>query len=492
VSICNSAKSLLLSLCILASNSFLPVHAEKLNKVSLNEELKLEPIKIQDFFYKAHIEKSNYQPLTLDSVHKEPILITLADVLEQAVANNLNLNIAKFDSKIAKWRFWEQFSENLPSFTMNVSKFNQEGTFFINPQLQGPIDQNIAQTNLEFRHRIFNGGTTLFMTIAENYYKKAVKFDEQSSYNQTLLNSVTLYNNLLSSKLSIIAQLKLLKSNQTNYERSLKLFKLGTGTKLDTLLAKASVENAQTALTQAEAQFRNSEIELAKHLYLPLNTAFEVNELNPNELTASLKKIELNEFLDTAFSNNPAIQSQLALRKNALHQGIAKVGNFLPKVDIYYRKGYNGTEFSNLNNIDTLGVDASLEVGRNMGLGHISDLMASKNMIDKAKLQYSQQLQTIEESLRKAFVEYQQASSALTSYKAELESSKEALRLSKLRYDNGLGLFTELIEQEKEFTDASVAYIKSIANLNNSKAKLSYNMGTINLDELLAYDLTKK
>ena len=60
--------------------------------VKLKSDYVLDNIAIDDFFYKAHIE-TNFYPIKLDTSFKSPIEIGLEEILEQSIANNINLNI---------------------------------------------------------------------------------------------------------------------------------------------------------------------------------------------------------------------------------------------------------------------------------------------------------------------------------------------------------------------------------------------------------------
>ena len=89
--------------------------------VIIEQELRLNPILSQEFkpikfeklFFKGKIEANNFDPISLDVDFVKPSELSLEEVLEESILNNLDLSIAKLDSKIAKWQFWEKFSDNL-------------------------------------------------------------------------------------------------------------------------------------------------------------------------------------------------------------------------------------------------------------------------------------------------------------------------------------------------------------------------------------------
>ena len=456
----------------------------ELPEVSLKSEYVLDNINIDEFFYKAHIEQ-NFYPIKLDTSFKAPVEIGLEEVLEQAIANNINLNIAKLDSKIAKWEFWKQFSENLPDFTMGLGNRNLDGTFYINSRVQGQIDENIASNNLRIQHRLFDGGTTLFLTLAEKHYKKATELQEKEIYNQTLLNSVKFYNNLLNSQLKLSTAAKAIENANTNLDLSTKFYEAGTGTKLDQLLAKAELAQFQKNLIDNEAAFRNAEIDLAEHLKLNLDKPLQIKNEKIRVFKLVPDDISIEEFLDHAFKDNPLILKSMALKEAAIKEGLSKIGNVLPKLDIYADRSGNGNEFNNLFHTTTLAFNLNVLVGENLGLGNFSEIAKAKVEIQRAKLALEQEQIRIEKELRKAYIKFQQAKSSIDAINKELEATEEALRLAKLRYKSGIEIFANLLEKETAYFEAQSKYIDSINSYNNSQAEIAYFMGKINFTDLL-------
>lgn len=453
-------------------------------EVNLKSEYVLDNIKIDDFFYKAHIETSFY-PIKLETSFKEPFEIGLAEVLEQAIANNINLNIARLDSKIAKYKFWKQFSDNLPDFTFGLGNRNIDGTFYLNSRVQGSIDQNIASNNVRLEYRAFNGGTTLFLTLAERFYKKATELQEQEVYNKTLLDSIVYYNNLLSSQLRLATGAKALESAKSNLNLASKFFEAGTGTKLDQLLASAELAKFQKSLIDSEASFRNSEIDLSQHLKLNLDNALQIKNEKIRVFNLIPDTLTMEEFLNTAFIKNPQIQKSMALKQASVKEGLSRIGNLLPKLDLYAERSGNGSEFNNLFHTNTLAFNLNFKMGENLGVGNMSDLAKAKLEIKRAKLALEQEKIRIEKELRKSYIKFQQAKSSIDAINKELEASEEALRLAHLRYRNGIEVFSNLIQKESSYYNAESKYIDSINAYNNAQAEIAYYMGDINITDLL-------
>jgi outer membrane protein TolC len=132
-----------------------------------------------------------------------------------------------------------------------------------------------------------------------------------------------------------------------------------------------------------------------------------------------------------------------------------------------------------------LGFDASYSIGDGLGLTAFTKAMESKTKVQKAKLEYARELQGIEMGLRASYINLQKSRSIVYASQKELQSAQEAVRLSKIRYQNGLEIFANLIEKEKELIQAELSLINSTANYNVAQAELAYNMGIIEVKNIL-------
>jgi len=272
---------------------------------------------------------------------------------------------------------------------------------------------------------------------------------------------------------------------KANLDLSSKFFNAGTGTKLDQMIATAELAKFQKNLIDSEAAFRTSEIDLAQHLRINLDSALQIRNEKIRVFNLVQENLSIEEFLETALKKNPQILKSLATKEAAIKEGLSKVGNLLPKLDIYADKSGNGGEFNNLFHTTTLAFNVNVKVGENLGLGNFSDIAKAKLDIKKAKLVLEQEQTRIEKELRKAYIKFQQAKSSIDAINKELEASEEALRLAKLRYRNGIEVFANLIQKESSYFNAQSKYIDSINAYNSSQAEIAYFMGSINVSDLL-------
>lgn len=444
-------------------------------------------IRLQDIYYQPHLD-TGYLPIKLEASLTEPISVDLEYVLVRALEDNINLNISREAATAAKWKFWQQFSNMLPDFTLAARKRDMDGTFFLNTGFQKAINETQAQTQFRVSYRAFSGGKTSFLTIAENFYRSAANEDEQEEYNKVLLKSLEYYNNLLRDQVKLAAKLKALEQAQANFDIARKFYKAGTGTKFDTLQAEARLARAQQDMIEQEAGFRMAEINLAEHLNLPLLTplhAIENGSTGIAKLTLVDEKLTIDDFMASARKNNPRIAAALKRKRAAAQETIARAGDFLPKLDLYADISSAGEDFSSLNRMTSLGFETSLELGKGSGLNTSAAVMMARANARKAKLLYEQEQQRIEKELRLAFLNFEKAKSTLYAAETELIASREALNLSRLRYENGLEVLASVVKRESDLADIQTKTIDSIANYNLAQAQILYLMGTISVKVLL-------
>jgi outer membrane protein TolC len=452
------------------------------------DALEFDKVQIEELFYKKHLN-TDFSPIKTDANLKNTVEISISDILATSIENNLNLKMAKQNSKAAKWQFVDSFANMLPDLQLYAAKQKRDGTFYLNSNFQGAIDETISSAGLRLNYRAFNGGASSFLAMAQKYYKKSIEAKEKSSYNLTLLDSVTFYLKLLSANASLNTELKALERAKTNYDLALQYLDSGSGTKFDLLQADASLAKAQEALIIAEANLRKSQIDLAQHLNLPLDRAFKLAKYKIEKIDLIDNNIQFEDFLSSSFANNPDIKSALEHKKAVAKENLAKNSLFLPSLDLYFDVSGTGQEWTELYGVTTLGLSANYNIGEGLGLNALSQKIKAKALYEKAKLEYEQEKQNIEKALRIAYINFQRSKSILEASQKSYKASQEAYRLSLLRYKNGIEIFADLLDHQTDLTKAQLVLITATIDYNISQARLLYDMGEINPQQILASGL---
>jgi outer membrane protein len=450
----------------------------------ISDPISVSDINIEELFYQKHLN-TEYDPIKLEASLTIPIDITIEDILAKAIENNLNLKIAKQNSKAAKWRFWNKFGDLLPDFSMNLSKQKRKGTFYLNDNFTAPIDQTIATAGLRMNYRAFNGGTPTFLALSEKYFREATNEKEQSQYNVTLLDSVALYLDLLKSQASLNTSLKSLERAKVNHDLAALYLKAGNGTKFDLMQADARMARAQQDLIIQEANFRNAEINLSEHLNIALNSALKISSDSVHKVKLIDEDMPIEDFLKTSFQNNPDIKAALKTKLAVAKQSLSTAGAFMPTLDLYFDVSGTGAELNDLFRVTTLGFDLNYNIGEGLGFNAVAKNLESRVNLQKSQLEYLREVQRIEKALRKAYLSYQTAKSLIQATEKEYLASEESYRLSQLRYKNGIGIFANLLDREADLNQAQLNLIKATTEFNLSQVRLAYDMGTITTKQII-------
>lgn len=455
-----------------------------IKEVATSDSALTRKVDLETIFYKNPFQDNKFPMIKLEASLMEPIEIGLEEAIAKAIENNINLNIAREDSIVAKWDFWKQFSEMLPDFSYNLQGTEFDGSFFFSPEAQQPIDTTQVRSNFRIDYRAFSGGTKSFLTWAQKHYRKAIQLNEEQQLNQTIFDTVVFFNELMKQQASLASRMSVLAEAKIDYDSAKKFLDAGLGTKYDLFQAEARYARAEQQLIEQQAGFREAEILFAEHLNIPLTAPLKVDELKFKKINLVDDSITIDNFIETAEENNPRIKSALANKKGAYREALSKVGEFLPKLDLFADFGGTGQRVSNLVGLDTLGFLMTIDLGKGSGLSPTAEVLRARASAKRAKLAYEKEKIAIEKDLRLAFLNFEKAKSLIGASQEELKAAREGLRLARLRYKNGVGVMNEVITRQKELSEAEISLITSLAEYNNSQAEMAFQMGTINVDSL--------
>ncbi len=427
----------------------------------------------------------NKKVIKLEINNFDPTAITLSTLVYEAVKKNLDLQLSQEQTREAKWNFWQQFSKALPDIAANLGMQHLDGTFFLNSRLQAPVDESQSFARLNMNWRAFNGGNTTMLILAQKYFKKVADENRLNQLNLTILESVSLYHDLLQAQSALASRKKAYEEAEANLQLTKSHFEIGTGTYYAFLQTKARQAFAKQQLLLQEAEFRKAQINIARLLNADLETPYIIEQEKIKELKIIDPTIEFSEFKKIALDKNPLIKQALYNEKAFRRSNYASFGQFLPKVDLYLNQNAIGPDFGSLNNVTTAGFQMNLEFGKGVGLFSAAEIGRTKSKLNQAKIQHINTILNIEAELRSAFLDYEAAKSNIVEAREQLKASTEALRLSHFRYENGIEIINNLVENETALSNAEVNIIASVTNYNNAQARLAYLMGNINIQDIL-------
>lgn len=266
-----------------------------------------------------------------------------------------------------------------------------------------------------------------YITFADTQMKQMEKNRELLLKGIEIETKSLYYNVLLAEKTIEINQAKLNKANEQLRVVNLK-FNNGSATKAEVLNAEMAVQQAKTDLDSAMDDLNTANLDLLNKLDLPFDTKFNLKD---TELTyVPTVEIDLNASIEKAKLERPEILIAL----NNLE---------LQKIETHAYTAY-----------------------------YTSNLRQNKAAVEKlkdAELNVPQAYEDVELDVRKSYLNLVKAERALVNMDKTVELAKEAARINRLLYDNGMATSLDVLSADTNLSQAEIGRYQMLAAYNINK-----------------------
>jgi outer membrane protein TolC len=190
-------------------------------------------------------------------------------------------------------------------------------------------------------------------------------------------------------------------------------------------------------------------------------------------------EIEEMSFLGEAYANNPLIKLRklgVDLKKWAIEQ--AKSG-WYPNINANGNYNYTSNRFDDMINPrhDNWNVGIT-------GTVSIFDGMSTKAKVDEARARYSQEIlsqenvvEQVARDIKQGCLNMREAHAIILAQKDNLQEAKEALRISYISYDNGVGINLDVIDSQTALGQVERNLASGIYDYLVAQAYLDRTMG---------------
>ncbi len=409
-------------------------------------------------------EKSNKPFISHQEIEKIILNNQELKSLENLVSSasfNLSSQIAKrypsldFQANgLPKYVSGKKYSGNSP--TLKTSQFTANPSLNIKWDLIEPIrvseikiakeNYKIAENNYEIKKK------DLIQEARIRYHKYQKSNQEIQNKRETLDLSITSLNNA-------IAKLD-----------------AGIGTKFEVLEAEAQLSRDKQSLNEKKIEHEINKISLKE--ILNIKETFETNEV---QNLIGFWNHRLNKNIKEGLDKNLSLKNlllQKSIKKNQANSFLAQ-----NKPNIYISNTFSSTfskgdslsteidpEESGSNYTNTISLNFAWSIfngGQNKKSykSKIADAKAEENAYQNLK-------NILTTNISKAYLNLKLNEEKIISSLKEIESSKESVRLSRLRYDVGISTLKDVLVRQSELSNAKSKNINAIYNYN------------LNLDEL--------
>lgn len=408
-------------------------------------------------------------------------LLTLKDCIQLAAKNSRILKIIQHEEAIAEADTFFARSKMLPDVNANLSytSLAHQPAAIFGIQTVPLSEKNYFSYSLSIQQILYDFRENAARYGASKAILNTKKLDTERVRNIILLDVITLYFDLLEAeKLLLVAQ-KEVDRFETHLIDARNLYEAGVITKNDLLQAEVKISDAKQKLLSAKNYRELIASRLNNAILRPLTAEIEVTD-NYGITSDTLE-------IDREFAWAKAEKNRLELAiidetlKSLDFKQTAKRSEYFPH--FFVRGGYDYTE--NRYQVHEGNWSLLLGMGINLFQGGSTraELMKIENQKLKLKEQRNKLIDEIRLEVKKYLLDTRNAKERVTVTKDSVLQAEENLRINKLKYEEGIGTATDVVDAVTLLTIAETNYYRALYDMRRAEASLLYSMG-INLLEV--------
>ncbi len=414
--------------------------------------------------------------------------LTLKRVIEDTLKNNLELQASLDQVKALEkeyesakgllfpnLKFEEIFTRtDIPAYVL-FTKLNQERITpadFTPNNLNDPKAVSNFETKLSLEVPIWMGGKIRSFKRIAFLRLRAEKENFKRTEEKVIFQA---YETFLKASLAMSA-IKVAQKNFEDAKEHLRIaqksYETGTALFSDVLKAKVFVSKAKEKLTEAE----NNYLTALKALSLLANTNYEGLSVRPLESCPSLN---LEELKAKALENREDLKAVQEFKKIMKESYRASLGDLFPQVAgfVSYSLYDKDVPFGSDGKGYMFGLSLSLNF--NTGLSQLKKAESFK--LKERALEKRENLlrKAILFEVERAFLDYKTALASLKSAEDRIRSAEEAVRILKVRYENGMARMVDLLDAQAQLEIARFDYAQALYRCNLAYGKALFEAGVI-------------
>jgi outer membrane protein TolC len=407
-------------------------------------------------------------------------ILTLSEGLKYLIENNRSMKIAQKEESIYEANTILARAALLPEIDASASFTKQA----YQPAAKFGL-QTVPLSEKDFLHYSINIQQTLF-DFKGNYSKfqaskvilNTKRYDTLRIKNMVSLNFLINYFDLLEADKMVIVAQKEVERLESHLKDARNLFEEGLITKNDLLQAEVKISDAKQRLLSAKNNREIIESRLNTLLARPTTEKIEAVDIEKEPLI--IIDHDLEKAWELAKQNRVEIKIiDESLRALDLEK-ISKQSEYFPKM--YLKGGYDYTE----NSYQVHESNWSLMLGTYINLFSGGATKSELLKIENQKLQMIEQrnklIDEIKLEVERYYIDIKNALERINVTKDSIQQAEENLRINKVKYEEGIGTATDVIDAVTLLTIAETNYYKALYDLRRAQGGFIYSIGE-NLQE---------
>ena len=422
---------------------------------------------------------------------------SLKQAVDYAIAHQVQVKNSQIDLQNANAKVNEIRAMGLPQVNGSLSLTNNLilQRVFIPARIFNPAAaegeliaakfgvDNAGFANVGLSQLVFDGTYLLGLKASSVYKDLAVKSITQSK--QQVAENVTkaYYGILVNEKRQSLLALNVARLD-TLLKETRELNKQGFVEKIDVQRLDVQANNLRTELDNV------NRLQELSYSLLKFQMGFPMEE--PIKLSETLEKVELATFnLNAAgdFNYSNRIEySILQTQENLAELDLKSIkAGYLPRLLLNANYGYNAgaNGFSDLVTkpwFDNAAVTVALQIPIFDGYSKKYRAIQSANNLQKVRQSYSLLKSSIDLQRSQASITMKNALESMKEQKANLELANEISRVTRVKYQNGVGSNLEVLNAETSIKESQANYFTALYNALIAKVEVEKANGTLYID----------
>lgn len=476
------------------------------------DKMEVQPPKLQAL---VSINKA-LDPYRLDATGTKQI--SLREVLQTAVNENLDIRIRQEDIRSKNWTLFSSYAQFLPNINLGYRYQYLKGSLKIPLGADAggvPINSPFIFTNAGFTYYAYRGGKIFNTALQNRNYARAARHLKKATLSDILFEACKLYDNLLLSEALLEIRIRAVETSEAQLSLNQTLLDGGKATKLDVLQARTQLATDKQRLIDQQIARRNAAIELSELLNMD-----QATDLLPSQRVVQRRRL-LSEnavpaaLLKTALTNRPELKQFKELWLASQKTAKINAANLQPNFQFFGQVIGLGETLSNssetvstpisLNAVNagsptaviqrrisrqitplyTLGYSVNWSFN-GIGMVDLGNIESARAQSRQSMLELNRKVNSVTKEVRESYLRSLSSDRKLEETMSKVDSAAEELRLAQMRFRHGVGKNIDVLKAQEDLTSALVENAEAIVDFNIAQAQVLRDMGVISIDHLLA------
>ncbi len=450
----------------------------------------------QDEAVRAIVEALEQQEEALDRAlahpaeEQEPLHLDVATAVQRALADNPRTAIAESEVDAAWARVGQARSAMLPNVSIE-SAYTYIDYDYTDLDLGGQLpvlgavtrrlgsgafsglvpDKDTRTDRLQARQVLFAGGSIRAAAKASRFLAESGEWRRDAEL-QDLAFEVreAYYKTLLADSLIRVAE-ESVRTFERNLHDARALFEQGMVSRFEVLRAETELSARQADATAARNARRLAQSNLRRLLNVPQGTPLLLEE----DFGGSPTQQPIEEAVAEAIDRRPELKALRAAQQAGEADVRRTQGQFLPQVgaSVEYTNIEGGAALMPQGWGFTVGAEWDLYTGGQRRAGTREARATVRGLTHEIR----EVEQLVELDVTNAYIELRDAMEAVRSARDTVEWAREGLRMAEIRFQEGVGTQSELLEAELALTDSETRLAEALHDFSVASAALDRALG---------------